>query len=363
MRSPTIDLDAVEDLLARDSDGYLSAVALAGAGVRAIAEAQREGVLAALSGLRPRSVVLVTGSSTVGADAVRVVVAHLAARIDVPLVHSPTLPGWIGPLDVVVLVGDDAGDPAIIDAGARAARRRAEIVSVTPLEGPLRDAVAGQVINLSPRLPVATQFRFSAIVAALLAVCVGLESVRITGSVPDLDDVAAALDGEAAANHPSREVFHNEAKLVASKIVERETFWTGDDSTTTEVAVRAHNALTSIAGVGGGALGLPAAAAAVLAHSTRPGGAADSIFYDPEFDGPASVPPQLFVLTTVERQVDTRRRLGAVNAELLIAGEDDPTVGSQPTPHRRDDLMGYLVLTLRVEMAAVYLRLLEAGGL
>ena len=54
-------------------------------------------------------------------------------RLDVPLVAAPSLPGWIGPLDVVVIVGDDAGDMALADAASRAHRRHAEFVVVAPI--------------------------------------------------------------------------------------------------------------------------------------------------------------------------------------------------------------------------------------
>lgn len=107
----------------------------------------------------------------------------MGSRVDVPIVVIPTMPGWIGPLDVVVLVGDDAGDPALVDAGARSVRRRAEVVVLAPLEGPLRDAVAGRVIDLSPRVQVAPEFRFCGMVAGLLAICAALSQVRTTGAV------------------------------------------------------------------------------------------------------------------------------------------------------------------------------------
>ncbi|GAB20852.1 hypothetical protein GOEFS_132_00830 [Gordonia effusa NBRC 100432] len=360
MRSDTADLDDVEELLSADRDGLLQAVALAGAQVRAIAEARREGVLDCLAELRPRSLVIVTGASAVGADAVDFVVAAIGARVDVPIVVIPTLPGWIGPLDVVVLAGDDAGDPALIDAGARGARRRAEVVTLAPLEGPLRDAVAGRVIDLSPRVNVPAEFRFCGLVAGLLAVCAALTAVRTTGAVIDFDDLATALDAEAAANHPDREGFRNQAKLLASKVQERETIWAGDDASTDVVARRASVIFATVAAVPGAAVTLPAALGAMLIRSGTGESAADSIFYDPQFDGPIGRMPQLLVVSSAGRHWYTRQRVGDLATEILVDVVDSNDAGDTAVAGR-DETMGYLVVTLRMEMAAVYLRLLGAG--
>lgn len=354
MRSDLADFDDVEELQSADRDGLLHSVALAGAAVRAVAEARREGVLDPLADLRPRSVVIVTGASAVGADAVRFVVATLGARVDVPIVVIPTLPGWIGPLDVVVLAGDDAGDPALIDAGARSTRRRAEVVTLAPLEGPLRDAVAGRVLDLSPRVTVPAEFRFCGLVAGLLAVCAALSQVRTSGGVVDFDDLASSLDTEAAANHPGREAFRNQAKLLAAKVEGREVIWSGDDAPTDVLAHHASVMFATLAGAPGAALTLPAALGAALLRTSSSGPAVDSIFYDPEFDGPAQVAPQLLVISSAARQWQTRTRIGAAAADVLV-DETDPDQAAVPG---RDETMGYLVLMLRTEMAAVYLRLL-----
>ena len=109
MRTGSPDLDDAEELISADVDGLLRAVALAGAQVRAVAEAVREGVLAPLADLRPRSVIVVHGSSGVSHRATDFAVATLGALVDVPVVSGPVLPGWIGPLDVVIVAGDSAG--------------------------------------------------------------------------------------------------------------------------------------------------------------------------------------------------------------------------------------------------------------
>ena len=64
MRTGMPDLDDVEGLVALDVDGLLQSVARAGAQVRAVAEAVREGALDPLSPLRPRGVVIVSGAAS-----------------------------------------------------------------------------------------------------------------------------------------------------------------------------------------------------------------------------------------------------------------------------------------------------------
>ncbi|MET9199863.1 hypothetical protein [Gordonia sp. NPDC003585] len=379
MRTGTPDLDDPEELLSADIDRLLPSAALAGAQVRAIAEAAREGVLAPLSDVRPRSVVIVYGGGGAAARAAGLVVATVAARIDVPVVTGPALPGWIGPLDVVVVAGDDAGDMTLADAAARALRRRAEVVVAAPIAGPLRDALGGNGIDLSPRVDVEPSLRFVGFVAALLAVLTALTQIRFGGGVPVLDEVADALDAEASSAHPARESFHNRAKSLAITVAARPTVWTGDSPAGVVVAAHAATSFAGIAGIVSAAtdLGDAARLSAVVADRRTGDASADSIFYDPEIDGPMEVSPRILVATTAAREWYTRQRIGGIGDVVLVVGDDTETLGQavnpgadapprQPysVPMAEDvasdspgDLLSYLVLVLRVEMAAVYLRL------
>ncbi|TSD98331.1 hypothetical protein FOV72_00660 [Gordonia rubripertincta] len=377
MRTGTPDLDDAEELFSADVDGLLRAVALAGAQVRATAEAVREGVLSPLADLRPRSVVIVHGSSEVSHRAAELGVATLAARVDVPVVTGPVLPGWVGPLDVVVVAGEDAGDMALADAAARGLRRRAEVVVAAPVAGPLRDALGGSGIDLSPRFDVEPRFRFVGFVAALLAVFGGLTQVRVTGPVPALDDLADALDAEASGSHPSRETFHNRAKSLAVRVQGRPSVWTSDSPAGSVLAVHAVTSLLAFAGIVGAVAELGDVARMSRLLDSRPGTApaVDSIFYDPEFDGPAQEPaPRILVVSTARREWYTRQRVMGLGDVDLVVGADEgdalPQNGGQPWDDRRPvpgedpvadgpgDLLDFLVAALRVEMAAVYLRLI-----
>jgi hypothetical protein len=365
------DLDDVAALLDADVEGLLPASALAGAQCRAVASARGEGVLEPLAHLRPRAVVLVCGDGPAG-RAADLVLALVTAHIDVPVIRSDTVPSWIGPLDVVVIAGDDAGSPRLADAAARAGRRQAEVVVAGPVEGPLRDALAGRVLNLSPRVPVPARFRFTHYVCAFLAVLDGLKSVRVTGRHPDLDELADRLDTEAARNHPANEMFHNAAKELAARLVGHPTVWAADTPAAVALAVHASRSVFASAGIVSTAteLGEVLAAVPVLARS---GGALspdyDPIFHDAQIDGPvARRPVRVQVLTTPDREWQTRRLIGALpDADVLTSGPESSSEARQPTAGDRgfdgppvpglDDVVPLMILALRVDMAGAYLRL------
>ncbi|MFT3900582.1 MAG: hypothetical protein QM728_10135 [Gordonia sp. (in: high G+C Gram-positive bacteria)] len=362
MRTTGVDLDDPSSLIDADVDGLLHASARAGAQVRAVAEAVREGVIEPLATLRPRSVVIVTGASVAAAQSARFVIAHTAARLDVPLVSAPALPGWIGPLDVVVLVGDDAGDLALADAASRAARRHAEFVVVAPMEGPLASAVGGRGMDLSPRIVVPEQFRFVGHVAALIAVCQGLKEVRYVGGDLDLDQLAEALDAEAARNHPAQDAYGAPAKTLADRFRAAPPVLSGDSPASDALAARSASTLFAVGGVSATAVDLTAAMTRLLRGGTA---GVDSIFHDPELDGPVPTRPRLFVLSTPAGQWQARRRVAALpDAEVLVGAEpDDSAAPAEPTPGGAEDaggLVEHLVLAARLEMAAVYAELLGA---
>ncbi|MBM7366799.1 hypothetical protein [Gordonia hydrophobica] len=366
MSALTTDLDDVDALLVADRDGLLRAAAMAGAGVRAVSQAQAEGVLERLADLRPRALVVVTGNDAVARRAADLVVATVAPRIDVPIAVSPLLPGWIGPLDVVVIIGDDAGDPALGDAAMRALRRRAELVVAVPIEGPLTDAVGTQpIVDLSPRLAVDARFSFCRFVAALVAVCTALAAVRLAPAPPALAEVADRLDDEAAADHPAQESFHNQAKLLALRVADRSVAWAGD--TAGAAALAAHAAAVTFAVAG--SVSQAATEPVVAAHLRASGPAAaatDQLFYDPDFDPPRAGAFRGIVFTTTARAWHAERRLAAFSDVDVVAEQAtgaEPTTqvelgAGEPPADTPADLAAYLVLALRAELAAVFVRLM-----
>ncbi|GAB2641997.1 tobH protein [Nocardia goodfellowii] len=387
--TPVLDLDDAASLEAADTGGALRSAASGGAQVRATAAAVGEDVLGRLTGLRPRSVVLVCGSGR-AARAADLLIAALGDRASLPIVTAGTLPPWVGPLDVVLVAGDDAGDPRLIDSVDRAVRRGAEVVVAAPLEGPLRAAAAGRAAILEPRVQVLAYNRMLRFLAAGISVLRLVDPVRTADAVPDLTALADVLDAEALRDGPHSDVFHNPAKTLAARMQQRGIVLAGDSPAA--AALAGHGAEVLLQSAGRVAAGVDLAEA-VAAHSRiaeAAGGATpdfDPLFHDEELDGPAPVERVgVFVLSADPDQSAARRRIavfgggsGLVDADLVSADVDllqaslaDPSV---PTAARIDDpaavqpgtsghgteLEQLAVLALRLEMAAAYLRLLSAG--
>ncbi|EME14718.1 hypothetical protein [Rhodococcus triatomae] len=377
--SPLLDLDDAASVAAADTEGAMRAVALGGARVRSVAEAVGEGLLDRVREMRPRSVVFVTAGGR-AARAAAVLDASVGPQFGVPIVHTSAVPPWVGSLDVVVVAGDDAGDPRLVTAADSALRRRAELVVVAPDEGPLRAAAAGRAPLLAPRVPTPDRHGFLRYLAAGVAVLGALDPGRAL-ALPDLSELADVLDGEAARNNPAAEVFHNPAKSLAVRLQNHRVVVAGDGPATTALAGHATDMLLSAAGSSAVAAGL----SDVLASATLLAGAGelppgyDPLFHDEELDGPAPVTPaRVFVLATSGSRVATARRLGALaDAELVTAAPDgdelapgdrygtgDSEMTSRavrgPAQGERAEMEQLAVLAVRIEMAAVYLRLI--GG-
>jgi len=357
--TPVLDLDDVASLEAADSGGIVRSAASGGAQVRATAAAVSEDVLARLRDMRPRSLVFVAGAGR-AARAAGVLLACLGERAALPIVPVSALPQWVGPLDVVLVAGDDAGDPRVVDAVDRALRRSAEVVVAAPDEGPLRTAAAGRAALLPPRVRVLDHNRLLRYLAIGIAVLQAVDPSHIVPLTPELNALADALDAEALRDGPTNEVFHNPAKLLAARMQQRRIVLAGDSAAANQVAGHAAEVLLATAGQIAAAADLSDVAAAHTRISDAAGAAApgfDPMFHDEQLDGPAPVQRVgLFVVSADSDQVAARRRLalfgngsGLIDAELVTL---EAEAGSE--------LEQLAVLMLRLEMAAAYLRLL--GG-
>lgn len=358
----TPDLDDTEALLAADHDGALRAASMAGAQVRATAAAVEEGALDPIRDEYPPRTVIWTAGRGTAATAGTILAAALAGSAAAPLVLTADPPPWTGPLDVLVVAGDDPGDPALVAAAAAGVRRGARVVVAAPYEGPLRDATAGRAAVLEPRIPVPPEFglvRHLAVgLAALAAVDPGLPT--------DLAALADELDAEVLRNSAARGILTNPAKALAEKIFDHEVVLTGDCAATLALARHGSATLLRIGHTAVGAAGLADAVTAVRARSTV--GAAD-IFHDEQIDGPVTDRLRVLALTlAAERTVVAARIGGLRNVDLIgagdvpaVAGEADVTaelteprsVGPVRTEHQ------LAALAVRLEMAAAYLRLLR----
>ncbi|MBF6436617.1 tobH protein [Nocardia cyriacigeorgica] len=381
--TPVLDLDDAESLEAADSGGALRSAASGGAQIRATAAAVDEGILERLDGLRPRSLVFVCGPGR-ATRAARLLITALGDRAGLPIVPVVAVPPWVGPLDVVVVAGDDAGDPRLVDAVDRAQRRGAEVIVAAPHEGPLRAVAAGRSALLSPRLPVLDHNRLLRYLAIGIAVLRAIDPARSAPSLPALGDLADLVDAEALRDGPQHEAFRNPAKTLATRMQQRALVLAGDSPAATELAGHAAEVLLQSAGRIATAVDLAGAVAAhprMIAATGETAPDYDPLFHDEQLDGPAPVERmRVLVLSTDPDEVAARRKLaifsgagsGLVDADLVAADlellRSDLTDPSAPKPEetegetraRGGDLERLAVLALRLEMTAAYLRLIGA---
>ena len=351
-----IDLDDSDGLLAADRQGLLRAASMAGAQVRATAAALEEGVLDRLrSDDSPRTLIWVAARGTAEA-AGSMLSAALGASVTAPIVTATEVPPWIGALDVLVVAGDDPGDPALVSAAATGVRRGARVVVAAPYEGPLRDVTAGRSVVLEPRLRVRDDFGLTRYLAA------GLATLHMVdrGFHTDLAALADELDTEALRNSAGRELFTNPAKNLADRMLGRDVVLAGDNAATLALARHAAVVLLRVAQEKAAAVGL--ADALVALHAVVEDGLtgadyAASLFHDEQIDGPPPARVRTFVLATdAERPVIVARVSGFDDVDVVNA-EDVPDAAKPLTSARPEQQIA--ILAVRLEMAAVYLRLVR----
>jgi hypothetical protein len=367
-----IDLEDTDGLLAADREGLLRAASSAGAQVRAIAAAADEG---ALDSLRaddpPRSIIWVAGRGTAD-TAGMLLAATQGGAASAPIALAGDAPPWVGPLDVLIVAGDDPGDPGLVGAAATGVRRGARVVVVAPYEGPLRDSTAGRAAVLEPRLWVPDEFGLSRYLAAGLA---ALHTVDPRPSI-DLALLADELDAEALRNSASRELFTNPAKTIAARISGRQVALAGDCAATLALARHGSSVLLRIAHHVAAATGLADAVVALRATSELGSGlgqapsSVDTLFHDEEIDGPLPDRFRVLALALAGERTVVAARVAGLDEIYLVAAEDVPDIQDEsggsagsggslaPTGTGRAEQQ-LAVLAVRLEMAAVYLRLVR----
>jgi glucose/mannose-6-phosphate isomerase len=216
-------LDDGEALSAADRDGALLALATAGAQVRSsLAEEHRLDRVAADG--RPRSVLVagLGGSAVVG----EIVAALAGEHSSVPVQRrrGGPLPGWVGPLDLVVAVSMSGRAPEPLRIAAEAARRGARLVAVCRDGSPLADVTrrARGTLLTVPRggvpgaPPPGSRTGLWSLLAPVLLACSAADVLE----VDDTELLAAAdrLDAEAEACRPASPTFVNPAKSLALEL-------------------------------------------------------------------------------------------------------------------------------------------------
>ena len=138
--------------------------------MRATAAALDEGVLEPLRSDQPPRTVIWVASRGAAEAAGAMLAAALGGSTAAPIVVASEVPPWIGALDVMVVAGDDAGDPVLVVAAATRDPARREGGRGGPDEGPLREVAAGRAVVLAPRLQVPDDFGLVRYLAAGLAI-------------------------------------------------------------------------------------------------------------------------------------------------------------------------------------------------
>jgi hypothetical protein len=339
-------LDDPARLADADSAGLLRAAAMAGAQVRATAEAAAEiGLSDRLDLGRPRSLVLLDRPG-ISRSLTRLLAALLTPSCPVPVVVAEVVPSWIGALDVVFAHTDDPGDRELAASVERAARYGATVVLSAPPDGPVAAAVAGKGLLLAPRVLVPPEMAFPRGLAA------GLLTANSLGLlISDVEALADQLDAEAEKNYLARESFANPAKALALRVADRIPLLWGLDSVAVAVGEHAAHAFAAHAATVCDvedyrqALVRPALRRVALAGNSE-----RDIFADPD-DEPTGLRARVLLLAV---RTGPAAEAARYQAEEMFPGVDLIAPAEEIDA---DEPVRAGVLALRFELAAVYLGL------
>jgi hypothetical protein len=376
-------LDNPEALTRVDTQSLLLGVAAAGARVRTAARlAEDAGISALKSNGRPHTI-LVAGSGPTGAAAVAEVLAALgAANCPVVTLH-PTgpapydqrwhLPGWAGPLDLLLIAtpaGTEAGLASLVE---QAYRRGCTVVSVAPERSPINDATEqarGMSLPYAPRpgAPAGGELQpppgledtgaFWALLVPLLSLT---DRLGLLPAPPDtIHAIADRLDEVAARCGPAIATYGNPAKTLADELSESLPVIWSEGPATAAVARRFAAVLAARAGRPALAAELPEAMdahAALLAGSLGGGADPDDFFRD-RVEEPAAL--RLRILLLQQESTETRSASAAPAVRELALAHNTPLseLGSAAQGSLLETTAELLALT---DFAAVYLSLTSAG--
>lgn len=358
-------LDDEGELQRKDSQDTLRALASAGAQVReALTLAQEAGIDRLARMDRPRSVLVAAiGGSSIVADVLELL-AEPGSPVPVQARRNLPLPGWVGPLDLVVAVSLSGRAPGPLAVAAEAARRGAMLLTVGADDSPLAE-VCRRARGVHVGAGRGRASSRTALWTLLTPVLQGADHLGLLDApVEVLQAVADRLDTRAEQMRPSSDAFVNPAKVLAVQLAETVPVVLGDGPLGGVAAARASSMLARTARVPATFGELPDAASGIVAcfdgpytpiggrrpgtyddsrirlgdidtstwephHFAEPEGdlmerqpgpgqgtgrAADDLFADPYLDGPA--PPRLGLLMLRDAPVDPATE-DSVRAEAL----------------------------------------------
>jgi hypothetical protein len=372
-------MDSEEAIAALDSRQTLRGLATAGAQVReAVALSEEGGIEKVAGGERPRSVLVASlGGSAVVCDVLELL-AEPGSPVPVSIRRNVPLPGWVGPLDLVIAVSQSGRAAGPLALAAEAGRRGASLLTVGAADSPLAEVCArarGVHIALG-RGRATTRTSLWSLLTPVLLGAGHLDVIDVGERV--LMEVADRLDEQAEACRPSAESFVNPAKVLAADLSEGVPVVLGDGALNGVAARRSAAMLARTARLPAMAGELPDAAAQIVscfdgpftaAYGEMVGGAgaavtgsgpgSGDIFADPYLDGPA--PPKLALLMLRDAAPDpiTREAAEAMAlADAVVGGAREAGVRvSEVTAdpgHQLVRLAGQIALT---DFASTYLAL------
>lgn len=215
-------LDDIEGMAALDKSNMLAAVASSGAQMReAIASIDRALLEAVARDAQPRNLVIAgLGGSGVGGQVLRAVLGH-SAPIPIHLEQSHSLPGWVGPMDVVVGVSCSGTTEETLTTTTEAGRRGARVITIgaggSDLEK-VSESITGAVhfaIDAKGRSPRASLWTHA---TPLLLVANALGIAHIDES--EFEIAADLMDELSVANGPVSALSDNAAKVLALSCAE-----------------------------------------------------------------------------------------------------------------------------------------------
>jgi glucose/mannose-6-phosphate isomerase len=360
-------LDDPEALRALDTRDSLRSLASAGAQVRrALVSAQESNVERLTGGDRPRSVLVAAlGGSSLVCDVLDLL-AEPGSPVPVTTRRDAPLPGWVGPLDLVIAVSQSGRAAGPLALAAEAARRGASLLTVGAARSPLAEVSArARGVHVEVALP--TPSSRTALWSLLTPVLVAADAMGLVQCPLDsLERCADVLDEVAEECRPSSEAFVNPAKVLATGLGETVPVVLGDGPLTGVAAIRAASMLARTARVPATSGALPDAASQVvacldgpfgsgldLAAPGGPAGPGGDIFADPYLDAPAA--PRLGLLALRDPDLD-REQVALADAVVASARDSGVTVWEQQARSGRpiERLASLVALT---DFAATYLAL------
>ncbi|THA26113.1 mannose-6-phosphate isomerase [Streptomyces sp. RKND-216] len=376
-------LDDPDALARADADGLLRDAAGSGARVRtAVRQAHEAGLADLRPDGRPRSV-LVAGPGPVTACVAELLDALGNGTVTVNLVH-PTgdlpapgalrwaLPGWAGPLDLLLLTSPSGDEPGLTALTDQAYRRGCSVVGVVPPRTPVAEAVTethGLAVPLAPGpsagsldadAPTGTGGLARTAPGTLWALLTPLLALTDRlGLLPApwaaLEALADRLDEVAERCGPAVETYGNPAKTLAAELAGALPLLWSEGPVAGAAARHSATVLAAQAGRPALVAALPEAIEVhgrLLADAFTPGGSAEDDFFRDRVDSQEPLHTRVVLLREhapgADSAVVAARDLAYTRGTPL--SELEPGEGSDP-------LQAAAELIATLDFAAVYLTL------